>query len=431
MHYRCDVHGTLSLPDNLSPLIKHPLMQRLRDIQQVDIVSMYFVGATHTRFAHSLGVAHLACRFLNCYQVISPYLRETVQAAALLHDVGHLAFSHKIEAIPAIQELAGDTERLLSLCPEVEHLVAPHLVEVANRKPHEIFGVLFAAEILHAAGYPDSTLNDVLLLMRGETLPASALSSRCHAELDRHAQERFGRTSTEIRTDLARHLGGIISSPFDADRLDYVMRDCRQLSPSHFIGRDVSICLQSLSLKLAENGNGVTLSCANEDMFIQSLSTISRARAELYREIYHQPEIVGLGLRLVDALNEQFTTATKPIQIRKLTDLALLTDSYLWSRFREAEWQETARPCAAKRLLQREGYKVVELDNASTTSSDGRRFTLNTPSGRPADMASHIQFNSVAIDGPGHSHMRTFLASDPSRTPKTKRVAERNPGFGV
>ena len=64
---------------------------------------MVFPGAEHTRFAHSIGVCHLAKRLT---EKLRPQLRdpneqafEELSLAALLHDVGHFPFSHTLELV--------------------------------------------------------------------------------------------------------------------------------------------------------------------------------------------------------------------------------------------------------------------------------------------------------------------------------------------
>lgn len=83
-------------------LIDTAEFQRLRRIKQLGLANFTYQGAEHSRFTHSLGALHLATRTLfklqNTYQ-ISDEARIAVRCAALLHDIGHGAFSHVIESI--------------------------------------------------------------------------------------------------------------------------------------------------------------------------------------------------------------------------------------------------------------------------------------------------------------------------------------------
>lgn len=89
--------------------------QRLRYIRQLGLAHLVYPGATHTRFDHALGVYHLArtaLRLLKERQRLPDEVWEgeaLVPYAALLHDIGHFAFSHALEELEG-QEIPGDHE---------------------------------------------------------------------------------------------------------------------------------------------------------------------------------------------------------------------------------------------------------------------------------------------------------------------------------
>lgn len=96
------VHGFISVPKNLiMDLIQTPEVQRLRRIRQLGVGHLVFPGAEHTRFNHALGamaLMHDALTSLsNKGTPIAPEEHTAALAAALLHDVGHGAFSHTLE----------------------------------------------------------------------------------------------------------------------------------------------------------------------------------------------------------------------------------------------------------------------------------------------------------------------------------------------
>ncbi len=94
-------HQSISFRENIPhermivQLLDTPWVQRLRDISQTANTRLVYMFSEHSRFGHSLGVAHLACMVMEILssehaEEIAPF-REAVAGAALLHDIGHLA----------------------------------------------------------------------------------------------------------------------------------------------------------------------------------------------------------------------------------------------------------------------------------------------------------------------------------------------------
>ena len=95
---RDPLHGTIQLSDLEGRLLDSQPMQRLRGIRQLAMAYLVYPGANHTRFEHSIGTLFLADKI--CRELSLPKEKTgKVRAAALLHDVGHTAFSHEAEAV--------------------------------------------------------------------------------------------------------------------------------------------------------------------------------------------------------------------------------------------------------------------------------------------------------------------------------------------
>lgn len=182
---RDPVHGLITFRgddalDQLAwQLIDTPEFQRLRRIKQLGVSEFVYPGATHTRFAHSIGVFHIARQLVH---VVARELKEEKKEpddkrdevailAALLHDVGHGPFSHTFEGVQR---------------------------ERGFKKKHETW----SAEIIRAK------------------------NSNIRHFLDRYkdglAEEVSSLLELEDPTDIYH---AIVSSSFDADRLDYLRRD--------------------------------------------------------------------------------------------------------------------------------------------------------------------------------------------------------------
>ncbi len=92
------VHDHIEIDGVAADLIDTPAVQRLRHVKQLGTVQLAYPSANHTRFEHSLGVYHLANRALD-HLGIGGQRAERLEAAAMLHDVGHGPFSHNLESL--------------------------------------------------------------------------------------------------------------------------------------------------------------------------------------------------------------------------------------------------------------------------------------------------------------------------------------------
>ena len=115
---RDGVHGFIEFNNIEKQLIDSMPYQRLRNIHQLAMTYQVYPGATHKRFEHCLGVMEIASRIFDrafdkrlddnvqarIADQLEPadkksYWKSVIRAAALLHDVGHLPFSHAAEAV--------------------------------------------------------------------------------------------------------------------------------------------------------------------------------------------------------------------------------------------------------------------------------------------------------------------------------------------
>ena len=96
------VFGFIKIPRGLLyDVVRHPLTERLNRINQLGLASVVYPGARHTRFQHSLGAFHLMSEAILSLQQKGQFIfdseAEAVQAAILMHDIGHGPFSHVLE----------------------------------------------------------------------------------------------------------------------------------------------------------------------------------------------------------------------------------------------------------------------------------------------------------------------------------------------
>ncbi len=97
------VHGHITLPAVCVAVMDTPQFQRLKDLKQLGGVYYAYSCASHNRFEHSIGTAHLGGKLALRLREIQPELGITdadvlcVQLAGLCHDLGHGPCSHMFE----------------------------------------------------------------------------------------------------------------------------------------------------------------------------------------------------------------------------------------------------------------------------------------------------------------------------------------------
>lgn len=101
---RDSIHGSIALSSEELQLVDHPAFQRLRNIKQLGFADQAFPGATHSRYAHSLGAMEMATRIFDAVfksgdldEVFRQEMRQALRLAMLFHDIGHPPLSHTLE----------------------------------------------------------------------------------------------------------------------------------------------------------------------------------------------------------------------------------------------------------------------------------------------------------------------------------------------
>ncbi|HKP67633.1 MAG TPA: HD domain-containing protein [Pyrinomonadaceae bacterium] len=147
--YRDSVHNIIRLNTGsaegalIARLVDAAEFQRLRRIRQLGLAHFAYQAAEHSRFTHSLGAFHLSTRILaklrNRYS-ISDDDQMAVRVAALLHDVGHGAFSHVLETILDFHHEDFTVEAVLSDETEIGRLLRDYSSDLAPRVAEIIRG---------------------------------------------------------------------------------------------------------------------------------------------------------------------------------------------------------------------------------------------------------------------------------------------------
>ena len=87
------IHKDITISDFEMSIIDTNEMQRLRNIKQLGPTYLVYPSAMHTRFEHSIGVMHIAEKIADAIK-LNDETKKELKIAALMHDIGHLPFSH-------------------------------------------------------------------------------------------------------------------------------------------------------------------------------------------------------------------------------------------------------------------------------------------------------------------------------------------------
>jgi len=94
------IHKYMKFDNLLLKIIDTVEFQRLRNIKQLGLCYYVFPGASHNRFEHSLGVSYLSGYMIETLKNKQPELNIVerdillIKVAGLIHDLGHVCFSH-------------------------------------------------------------------------------------------------------------------------------------------------------------------------------------------------------------------------------------------------------------------------------------------------------------------------------------------------
>ncbi|CAB4043355.1 deoxynucleoside triphosphate triphosphohydrolase SAMHD1, partial [Paramuricea clavata] len=113
--------------------------ERLKDIKQLGLCYWVFPGASHNRFEHCLGTAHLCGKLIdtlcNLHRgEIEITKKESlcIKIAGLCHDLGHGPFSHFFDGVYIPRAIPGSQwKHEKASCDMFDHMIAsnPSLAE--------------------------------------------------------------------------------------------------------------------------------------------------------------------------------------------------------------------------------------------------------------------------------------------------------------
>jgi HD superfamily phosphohydrolase len=262
------LYGYIRLTEIEKNVIDTHAVQRLRRIRQLAGAEYVYPAANHTRFEHVLGAMYLAGVVVeNLPAELSDEERQKVRLAALLHDVGHAPFSHLFE---------------------------PFLLKYLGRN-HEDMSTWIIA---------NSRLTDVV---NDQGFDAKELSKLA-----------VGQTTRPDK----RFLGQIISSSFDVDKMDFVVRDSYHTGAGY---GSVDVFRLIYTMDILDGNLAVDITA------LPTLESLILARLESFRAIYFHRACRAVQTMILKALD----AAKDDLEILKVKtpDEYLEWDDYtVWSK---------------------------------------------------------------------------------------------------
>jgi len=251
------IYGFIRLTQDEIDIIDKLLFQRLHNINQLGTLHMVFPTARNTRFSHSLGVLAVTSKIIDNFKklpepnskIIEKFdLRkkdqELVRAAALLHDIGHLPYSHCTENVIK--------DYILEKYPNIE----------IKKKFHE--------------------------WLSGEIIKKTDIYNPKGQDPNIIAQDRENISQIIQGTSGFPLLNQILHSELDADRMDYLVRDSFSTGVS-FGQIDMDQILRKLFIKERSS----TLKPLSDNIIVYSTKAINAidnfyfARMFMFNSVYY------------------------------------------------------------------------------------------------------------------------------------------------
>ncbi len=322
---RDPIHNIIKVDKDALALIDTIAFHRLRRIRQLGVAWLVYPSAEHSRFTHSIGVYCMSKRIIDSLEENSKGFnlnrreKKLVALAGLLHDIGHAPFSHAIET--AIRNLGGDFKH--------EDMSTKIILEC-----EEIFSELSK----HDKNFPE----DVCRVIGNKYSNLSVAS--------------------------------IVSSQFDADRIDYLLRDSYMTGANY--GRfDIDWLLKNIQIKVStfQHTKGEIVVSIGREKGLSVLEQYLLGRYSMYTHVYYHGVIRGFevvitniikrvlekeykGLRGYSHIYNLFLGKISLESYLRLDDFTILT----WFK----DWYEESQDSILKELLhhllvRKPYYKVI------------------------------------------------------------------------
>ncbi|CAB3991359.1 Hypothetical predicted protein [Paramuricea clavata] len=364
------IHGYMEFDPLLVAIIHTPCFQRMKDIKQLGASYWIFPGASHNRFEHSLGTAHLAGMMIERLKDVhkdtefKDYITKVdilcVKIAALCHDLGHGPFSH-------VFDTRMKTKLIKYHESEIERL-SDELCEDDDKNERKVYHDKQAKK-LEDWEHEDASC-DMFDYMLETTEGLKDAFERKH--LDENKQSLIkdlikGKKPAKDMTTQIPTVNGktkwflfeIVANKIyevDCDKFDYFARDCHNLGmKSNF---DHLRYIHNIQIILSPDDNGLHL--CPRDKLAFNIYELFHTRWSLHHRAYQHKTTKAVEEMITDALvllEEKYNFSEAISDMEKYTRL---TDSIFYEILRSNDADEKTNKAKEilERIQQRNLYKL-------------------------------------------------------------------------
>lgn len=296
---RLPVTGNSVFTKRIQAVVESDLVKPTSGHNQLAQVRRVFPGATHSRYEHLLGTVTTATYFVRSLYLndMNAFWRISVEAAdidatllaAILHDVGHIAYGHFVEEMHDIFWRLKHTDYTITVLDTClgrlgKSIAWSHeskMFHVSDACADELIKVLKEHWVRAADLLPNEQMQDRvvgLLEHVREIFEATTVSSELPIYLSRPA----------TRAAVNSIMKSIIDGPLDADKLDYLRRDALHAGVLFANGIDLERFFESLRVCVSTTENETTTPSAIgiSEKGIAAIDSIITARYHLFAVVY-------------------------------------------------------------------------------------------------------------------------------------------------
>jgi len=288
--FKDPIHVIIPVNELEYKIVSHPIFLRLHGIKQLGFSFLVYPQAKHSRFEHSLGSMHVAYLMAesfkrNCPEALGELVAngsyeafvQLVRLVGLLHDIGHLPYSHATEQ--AIEEayrrgiLEGSLKSFFA-----------QIVQVESRKLHEGITCWILRRLL--ARIADTISLEAERAREIESLFDAVLHSLCGT-----GSGAWTGLFTQEAIRLSRTL--VSGQITDADRMDYLVRDAHNTGATYG-SIDISRLASSIFLKKREGSRALEL--VYPAKLISNIEELYFSRYMMYKWVYFHHKVSSIEL---------------------------------------------------------------------------------------------------------------------------------------